>query len=144
MQCNAMQYNTMQCMHACIYIYMCVCMYVYIYIFLWCVIQVRGLTAPPMVWVPRTRPLDPDSRAVCSISELQLLICTLFAPLRSPNFSLYNLCGLFTSLETIFIYMYMRVCVTKNNTHIHRGRGDDDGPLETYIYMYITYIHTYT
>ena len=82
-----------------------------------------------MVWVTRTRPLDPDSHAICSISELQLPICTLFAPLqspnppicalyaplRSPNFSTYNLYGLFTSLQTVYmyIYIYMRaICTT--------------------------------
>ena len=44
-------------------------------------IQVRGSTDPPlMVWVPKTRPLDPDPRAICNISELQLPIFTVFAP----------------------------------------------------------------
>ena len=85
---------------------------------------------PPMVWVPRTRPLDPDSRAICSISELQLPICTLFAPLqspnppvcalhaplRSPNFPTYNLHVLFTSLGTKYIHIHLHL---HKHLHIH-------------------------
>ena len=76
---------------------------IYIYICIWFRFAVRRPPPlpPPMVWVSRARPLDPDSRAICSISELQLPICKLFAPLGSPSFSTYNLYGLFTSLETI-------------------------------------------
>ena len=78
-----------------------------------------GRQPPPMVWVPRTKPLDPDSPAICSSSELQHPIWMPSAPLRSTNFSTY-MDYLHYSLETnIYIYIYM----TKNNTHIHRGEG---------------------
>ena len=121
-----------------------------IYIYM---IQVRGSTAspsPPMVWVPRTRPLDPDSRAICSISELQLPICTLFAPLqspnppicalyaplRSPNFSTYNLYGLFTSLQTVYMYIYIYIYIHARHMH-HFG-----APTSLHIF-YMDYLHHY-
>ena len=53
-------------------------------------IQARGSTAPPP-------PTPPDSRAICSNSELQLPICTLFAPLQSPN---PPICALYAPLRS--------------------------------------------
>ena len=104
-------------------------MYIYIYTYIYIYDSGSRLDSPPlppMVWVSRTRALDPDSRAICSISKLQFPICTLFAPLQSPNppicalyaplrrptFSTYNLYGSFTSLETIYIiYIYINIYI---------------------------------
>ena len=87
---------------------------------------------PPMVWVPRTKPLDPDYPAICrapasnlhafrTTSEHQLLyiqsIWIIY--ITRDNTCVY-----------IYIYMYIYIYILiyiyiydQKNTHIHRGEG---------------------
>ena len=93
-----------------------------------CIIQARGSTAPPLppngvgpqgqaagsrfsCYLKHFRAPASNLHTICTLfAALQSPnppICALYTPLRSPNFSTHNLYGLFTSLETIYIYKYI-------------------------------------
>ena len=101
-------------------IYLSIYLYIYIYTCIW--FRFAVWQPPPMVWVPRARPLDPDFRAFCNISELQLPIC--------PNH--FNLRAICTTSEPHLLYIQSIwiIYITRDNIYI-------------YIYIYICFIHLY-
>ena len=113
------------CMHACMSVCMYVCINIYIYIYIWFRFAVRQ---PPPQWYESPGPgpwiqilmlfaafQSSSLQFACSFHHFNPNppICALFAPLGSPNFSTYNLYGLFASLETIniYIYIYVQICM---------------------------------